>query len=117
MAVGGCDTLKNAVKTVLIMCLVTVLSIFTGHMGVENESTIMIFLLGVLFTAVLTSSRRWAICAALLCALLFNYTSSLFVSYIWNERFDAAFVFFDYGHCIRYDYFQTAERNEVGSAK
>jgi len=73
IAVGGCDTLKNALKTVSIMVLVTVLSIFTERMGVENESIIMIFLLGVLFTAVLTSSRRWAICAALCCALLFNF--------------------------------------------
>ncbi len=42
-------------------------------MGVANESIIMMFLLGVLFTAVFTSSLGWAIGSALVCALLFNF--------------------------------------------
>jgi two-component system sensor histidine kinase KdpD len=96
ITVGGFDTLKNAVKTVSIMVLVTVLSIFTGRMGVENESIIMIFLLGVLFTAVLTSSRRWAICAALLCALLFNFlfTRPLYSFLIYGTNDLMLLVFF-----------------------
>lgn len=44
-----------------------------ARLGVGNESIIMMFLLSVLFTAVLTSSRGWAIGVALLCALLFNF--------------------------------------------
>ncbi len=55
------------------MGLATGLSVFIRHLGVGNESIIMVFLLSVLCTAVLTSSRGWAIGAAFLCALLFNF--------------------------------------------
>ncbi|WP_312279536.1 ATP-binding protein [Oscillibacter sp.] len=53
--------------------IATVLAVLLARLGVGNESVIMMFLLGVLVTAVFTSSLGWAIGAALLCALLFNF--------------------------------------------
>ncbi|MEA4921084.1 MAG: ATP-binding protein [Clostridiaceae bacterium] len=67
------NTAKNAVSVTLIASLSTGLSILISFLGVGNESVIMVFLLAVLMTAVLTSSRGWSICAALFSALLFNF--------------------------------------------
>ncbi len=53
--------------------IATALAVLAARLGVGNESVIMMFLLGVLFTAVFTSSLWWAIGSALVCALLFNF--------------------------------------------
>lgn len=92
----GFITVKNAVKTILIMGSVTALSLLFGQIGVENESIIMVFLLGVLCTAVLTSSRGWAIGAALFCALLFNFlfTQPLYSFFIYNTNDLMLLLFF-----------------------
>jgi len=66
-------TVKNAGKTALTIGAATALALFAAWLGVANESMIMMFLLGVLFTAVFTSSLGWAIGSALVCALLFNF--------------------------------------------
>lgn len=58
---------------VFVMGLATTCALLMGLLGVSNESIIMVFLLSVLFTAVLTSSRAWAIGAALISVMLFNY--------------------------------------------
>ena len=49
------------------------MALLAACLGVANESIIMMFLLSVLFTAVFTSSLGWAMSAALVCALLFNF--------------------------------------------
>lgn len=64
---------KNAVKTIVVIIFATCCSLLINSLGVDNESIIMVFLLSVLFTAVLTSSRSWAIGAALLSTMLFNF--------------------------------------------
>ncbi|MEA4816435.1 MAG: ATP-binding protein [Lachnospiraceae bacterium] len=66
-------TAKNAAKTILVMVLATGCSLIISFFGVDNESIIMFFLLSVLFTAVLTSSRSWALGAALLSVMSFNF--------------------------------------------
>ncbi len=66
-------TIKLGAKTAVLMGLATACALLVGLLGVGNESIIMVFLLGVLFTAVLTSSRKWAIGAALLSVILFNF--------------------------------------------
>jgi K+-sensing histidine kinase KdpD len=58
------ETVKNAGKTVLVMGLAAGLSLLIASVGVGNESIIMLFLLSVLFTAVLTSSRSFALQSA-----------------------------------------------------
>ncbi|MEA5059664.1 MAG: ATP-binding protein [Candidatus Pelethousia sp.] len=64
---------KNAAKTMLVMTLATGCSLLIASFGVNNESIIMVFLLGVLFTAVLTSSKGWATGTSIVSAILFNY--------------------------------------------
>jgi two-component system sensor histidine kinase KdpD len=64
---------KNAIKTLAVMALTTVFSLVIQNFGVGNESVIMVFLLGVLFTAVLTSSLGFAVGASLLSTILFNF--------------------------------------------
>ncbi len=64
---------KNAERMALVMVLAVGCSMLISSLGVGNESIIMVFLLSVLFTAVLTSSRGWAITGALLSAILFNF--------------------------------------------
>lgn len=78
------------------MGLATGVSVFMSHLGVGNESIIMVFLLGVLCTAVLTSSRGWAIGAALLCALLFNFlfTEPFFSFFVYSTNDVMLLLFF-----------------------
>ena len=59
-------------------------------------SGIMVFLLSVLFAAVLTSSRIWAVSSALLCALLFNYlfTEPRFSFFIYSTNDLMLLLFF-----------------------
>ncbi|MPM57050.1 Sensor protein KdpD [bioreactor metagenome] len=66
-------TVKQGAKTAIVMGLATTCALLIGLLGIGNESIIMVFLLSVLFTAVLTSSRGWAIGAALLSVMLFNF--------------------------------------------
>lgn len=90
------NTAKNAVKTVLAMALITGSSMLIHYWGVGNESVIMLFLLGILFTAVLTSSRRWALGAALLSAIFFNFlfTEPRFSFFIYSTNDLMLLLFF-----------------------
>ncbi|MEG1632832.1 MAG: ATP-binding protein [Oscillospiraceae bacterium] len=65
--------MKNALKTLLTLALALLCSLSIGYMGVGNESIIMVFLLGVLFTTVLTGSYIWGVSASIACVMLFNY--------------------------------------------
>ena len=64
---------RNAAKMTIVQALAVGCSLLISSLGVGNESVIMVFLLSVLFTAVLTSNRGWAIAGALLSAMLFNF--------------------------------------------
>lgn len=66
-------TIKNGIKTAAVIALAIDCGLLISGFGIDNENVIMVFLLSVLFTAVLTSSREWAIAAALISAMLFNY--------------------------------------------
>ncbi len=89
-------TVKNGFRTALVMGLATGGALFLGTFGVGNESIIMVFLLGVLFTAMLTSSRSFAIGAALLSAMLFNYlfTEPYFSFFIYDTNDLMLLLFF-----------------------
>ncbi len=63
----------SILKTVIIIVLATVSSLLIDMLGVGNESIIMVFLLGVLFTTVLTSSYIWGIISSFVGLMLFNY--------------------------------------------
>ena len=96
MLSGGVVTAKNLAKAGLTVGVATGLSLLIGHLGVGNESIIMVFLLGVLFTAVLTSSRGWAIGIALISALLFNFlfTKPLYSFFVYNTNDLMLLIFF-----------------------
>lgn len=81
-------TVKNICKTLLVTALTLLFSLLLSTFAVGNESIIMVFLLGVLFTAVLTSSRSWAILAAIFSGMLFNflYTEPRFSFYIYQTN-------------------------------
>ncbi len=70
------------------MALATLSSLAMGYFGVDNESVIMVFLLGVLFTAVVTSSRGFAIGAALASVMLFNllFTEPRYTFIVYNTN-------------------------------
>jgi two-component system sensor histidine kinase KdpD len=65
--------IRNTGKTLGVLAAATGLALLMDFLKVGNESVIMVFLLGVLFTAVLTSSRGWAIFVAVLSVMLFNF--------------------------------------------
>jgi two-component system sensor histidine kinase KdpD len=90
------ETVKNAAKTVLVMGLAAGLSLLIASVGVGNESIIMLFLLSVLFTAVLTSSRSFAIGTALICAMLFNllFTEPRYSFFIYSTNDLMLLIFF-----------------------
>ncbi|HWQ50382.1 MAG TPA: ATP-binding protein [Terriglobales bacterium] len=89
-------TVRNGIRSAFAMGGATAGALFLGSFGVENESIIMVFLLGVLFTAVLTSSRGCAIGAALLSAVLFNYlfTEPFFSFFIYSPSDLILLLFF-----------------------
>lgn len=77
---------KNLLKTVVIVLAATACSLLVSLFGVDNESVIMVFLLGVLFSAVLTSSRGWAAATAFLSVMLLNFlfTEPRFTFQVYN---------------------------------
>ena len=83
-------------KAGLTVGLATGLSLLIGRLGVGNESIIMVFLLGVLFTAVLTSSKGWAIGIALISALLFSFLfmKPFYSFFVYNTNDLMLLVFF-----------------------
>lgn len=64
---------KNGWKALLIFALSGGCSIAMSLLGVDKESIIMVFLLGVLFTTVLTSSYVCGILVSLGSVMLFNF--------------------------------------------
>jgi two-component system sensor histidine kinase KdpD len=89
-------TVKQGAKTVFVMGLATTCALLIGLLGVGNESIIMVFLLSVLFTAVLTSNRGWAIGAALISVMLFNFlfTEPRFSFFIYRTNDLMLIMFF-----------------------
>ena len=93
---GSAVVSKNALKTLLILVLATGCSLLVSFLGVGNESIIMVFLLGVLFTTVLTGSYGWGIGVALVSVILFNYlfTEPRFTFLIYSPNDLMLLVFF-----------------------
>ena len=88
--------LKNALKTMAATAAAVGCAILGEQLGIGNESIIMVFLLGVLATAVLTSSRAWAIACALVSVLLFNFlfTAPLYTFQVYSTSDFILLVFF-----------------------
>ena len=67
------ESLKKPFKAVAVLAAATGCAVGIGFLGVDSESIIMVFLLGVLFTTVLTSSYAYGIGASILSLMLFNF--------------------------------------------
>ena len=89
-------TLRNAAKIFFVNIVSLGAALFINFLGVGNESIIMIFLLNVLFTAVLTSSRGWAISSAIMSAMFFNFlfTEPRFSFFIYSTSDLVLLLFF-----------------------
>ena len=87
---------RNILKSLLIMGLATCCALLIRILGVENESIIMVFLLGVLFTSVLTSSRVLSIGVAVCSLFIFNYlfTEPRFSFFIYSPTDFTLLAFF-----------------------
>lgn len=64
---------KCILETVLILFISTVSSMLIGMAGIGKESLIMVFLLGVLFTTVVTGNYFFGILSSVVSLLLFNF--------------------------------------------
>ncbi len=63
----------NFFKTLLILLTALACSLTVSFFGVGKESIIMVFLLGVLFTSVITSSYVWGILNSFASLIMFNF--------------------------------------------
>ena len=88
--------LFNIEKTLAVIAITMLFAFFMNLLKVGNESIIMVFLLSVLFAAVLTSSRVWAIAVAIISVLLFDFffTMPLYTFIIYKPGDLILLVFF-----------------------
>lgn len=86
----------NILKAFFIFISASGCSVLVSMAGVGNESIIMVFLLGVLFTTVLTSSYLWGIAASFGSLMLFNYlfTEPRYTLHIYSSRDIMLLAFF-----------------------
>lgn len=89
-------TLKSGMKTVLIFALTVMSSLAVSLLGVGKESLIMVYLLGVLFTTVLTSSYLYGIVTSFASLMIFNFlfTEPRFTFVVYNRNDVVLLVFF-----------------------
>lgn len=87
---------NRALKTLLILSLATVSSLLISHYGISKENILMIFLMGVLFTTVLTGGYPWGIVASFASLMLFNYlfTEPRFTLVIYSSNDIILLIFF-----------------------
>ncbi|MCI5650000.1 MAG: DUF4118 domain-containing protein, partial [Fusicatenibacter sp.] len=64
---------RNTVKTALVMLLSTGVGLLFHWAGLRESNIIMVYILGVLVTAVITSGRTYSIVSSLISVLLFNF--------------------------------------------
>lgn len=78
----------SMLKTIFIYILAIAISLLINKLGVGNESIIMVFLLGVLFTTVLTNNYVWGIFFSFAGLMLFNFlfTEPRYTFVIYSSR-------------------------------
>ncbi len=64
---------QNAIRTLFITVCVTAVTLLFYRAGINNECILMMYLLGVLFTTVLTSGRGWGIAVSVFYIMMFNF--------------------------------------------
>jgi two-component system sensor histidine kinase KdpD len=88
--------LIKIIKTLVVFALAAGSSILVSLLGIGNESIIMVFLLGVLFTTVLTSSSVYGIIASVMSLMLFNflYTDPRYTFIVYSSQDIILLLFF-----------------------
>lgn len=83
-------------KTLVVFALAAGSSFLVSLLGIGNESIIMVFLLGVLFTTVLTSSSAYGIVASVMSLMLFNflYTDPRYTFIVYSSQDIILLLFF-----------------------
>ena len=86
----------NGLKALLVFVISSITSVSINYLGVGKESIIMVFLLGVLFSTVLTSSYLWGIVSSIASLMLVNFlfTEPKFTFVISNSNDIILLVFF-----------------------
>ncbi|MDW7657572.1 MAG: ATP-binding protein [Bacillota bacterium] len=88
--------LIKLIKTLVVFALAAGSSFLVSLLGIGNESIIMVFLLGVLFTTVLTSSSAYGIIASIMSLMLFNflYTDPRYTFIVYSSQDIILLLFF-----------------------
>lgn len=68
-----CTRLNYSLKLILLVFISTIVSIFMRNLGIQKESIIMVFLVGVLLVTVVTRGYFFGAVASALSLLIFNY--------------------------------------------
>ena len=86
----------NGLKALLVFAIFSITSVSINYLGVGKESIIMVFLLGVLFSTVLTSNYLWGIISSIASLMLVNFlfTEPRFTFVISNSNDIILLVFF-----------------------
>ena len=61
------------IRTLLVLALSVCVSLIISRLGVGSESIIMVFLLGVLFSTILTNGYVYGVAASVISVILFNF--------------------------------------------
>jgi two-component system sensor histidine kinase KdpD len=87
---------NRVIKTLIIFGVIGVFSLIISYYGISKENILMVFLLGVLFTTILTSSYICGIIASFSNLLLFNYlyTEPRFTFVIYSGNDIILLIFF-----------------------
>ncbi len=67
------ESLYSTLKTLLVLVLCLAVSLIIAWLGVDKESIIMVFLLGVLFVPILTNGYVYGLVASVASVILFNF--------------------------------------------
>lgn len=69
----GPGVLPNVVAMVAVQAITVLVALFLDYLGFPEEAIIIIFVLGVLLTAMATDGRAYSMAASLVAVLTFNY--------------------------------------------
>jgi len=90
------NKIKDALVAMTIFSLAGIGSFIMNSLGIDKESIIMVFLLGVLFTTVLTGNYLWGIIESVLSLMLVNflYTEPKYTFVIYDTSDIILLMFF-----------------------
>lgn len=90
------ELVRSIIKMLSVLALSLLCSLLIAWLGVDNESVIMVFLLGVLFVTVLTNGYIYGLVASVVSVILFNFffTEPRYTFFIYNTVDMMLLVFF-----------------------